>query len=120
MVAVPISVAGSATFGTWMLDFVVAFLLGIAFQYFTIQPMRDHSVKDGLKAALKADTLSVTAWQVGMYGWLALTLPFFFSPEMLPKSQPRFRFMMQIAVIFGFPTSYPVNWWLRKGWKEAM
>jgi nitrogen regulatory protein PII len=29
--------------------------------------------------------------------------------------------MMQIAMIFGFLTSYPVNWWLlRKGWKETM
>jgi hypothetical protein len=121
VVAVPVSIAGSTIFGTWTLDFILAFLLGIAFHYFTIQPMRDLSVKEGLKAALKADTLSLSAWQVGMYGWMALTLFAFFSPEMLPKSQPTFWFMMQIAMIFGFLTSYPVNWWLlRKGWKETM
>jgi Domain of unknown function (DUF4396) len=29
--------------------------------------------------------------------------------------------MMQIAMIFGFCTSYPVNWWLlRRGIKEPM
>ena len=29
--------------------------------------------------------------------------------------------MMQIAMLAGFGTSYPVNWWLlRKGIKEAM
>ena len=32
-----------------------------------------------------------------------------------------FWFMMQIAMMFGFMTSYPVNWWLiRQGVKEAM
>ncbi len=29
--------------------------------------------------------------------------------------------MMQIAMLLGFATSYPVNWWLvRKGIKEKM
>ena len=29
--------------------------------------------------------------------------------------------MMQIAMMFGFMSSYPVNWWLiRRGVKEAM
>jgi hypothetical protein len=29
--------------------------------------------------------------------------------------------MMQIAMLFGFVTSYPVNWWLLKaGLKEKM
>lgn len=40
VVAVPLSLIGQRVFGTWMLDFVLAFLLGIAFQYFTIVPMR--------------------------------------------------------------------------------
>jgi hypothetical protein len=32
-----------------------------------------------------------------------------------------FWFMMQIAMLFGFLTAYPMNWWLiRKGIKEAM
>jgi hypothetical protein len=29
--------------------------------------------------------------------------------------------MMQIAMVFGFATAYPVNWWLiRSGIKERM
>lgn len=121
VVAVPITLFGQHIFGTWALDFVLAFLLGIAFQYFTIQPMRDLSVGKGIVAALKADTLSLTAWQVGMYGWMALVLFVFFSENALPKSGPTFWFMMQVAMIFGFMTSYPVNWWLlRKGLKETM
>jgi hypothetical protein len=32
-----------------------------------------------------------------------------------------FWFMMQIAMMFGFATAYPVNWWLIKsGIKEKM
>ena len=32
-----------------------------------------------------------------------------------------FWFMMQIAMHFGFMTSYPVNWWLiKRGVKEPM
>jgi hypothetical protein len=34
--------------------------------------MRGLSVGQGLLAAIKADTLSLTAWQVGMYGFMAL------------------------------------------------
>lgn len=34
---------------------------------------------------------------------------------------PEFWFMMQIAMLCGFVTSYPVNWWLiRAGIKERM
>jgi hypothetical protein len=36
-------------------------------------------------------------------------------------SSPEFWFAMQLAMLAGFATSYPVNWWLvRKGLKEKM
>ena len=39
----------------------------------------------------------------------------------LPKTSPVFWFMMQIAMIFGFATGYPVNWILiKRGLKEKM
>ncbi len=117
---VPVYLLGHHIFGSWVVDFTAAFLFGIAFQYFTIAPMRDLGVWNGLKAAVKADTLSLTSWQVGMYGWMAVTLFVIFSPE-LEKTNPVFWFMMQIAMVCGFVTAYPVNWWLiRSGVKEAM
>jgi hypothetical protein len=113
-------ILGKAIFGAWAIDFVLAFSLGIAFQYFTIKPMKRLSMKDGIVQALKADTLSLTSWQVGMYGWMAAATFLIFGFE-LPKSSPVFWLMMQIAMCLGFLTSYPVNWWLiRKGVKEAM
>ncbi len=118
--AVPFTVAGVAMFGAWTLDFVLAYLLGVAFQYFTIAPMRNLSFGKGLVQAVKADTLSLTAWQVGMYGWMAIVRWVIFREE-IPKTDPAFWFMMQIAMAAGFLTAYPVNWWLlSKGIKEKM
>lgn len=117
---VPFTLFGKAVFAAWLIDFLCAFLFGIAFQYFTIVPMRGLSVGQGIIAALKADSLSLAAWQVGMYGWMAVAIFLIFGEE-IPKTSPIFWFMMQIAMLVGFLTSYPVNWWLvRAGIKEEM
>ena len=112
------------TFAVWVLDFVLAFLLGIVFQYFAIVPMRGLSPGKGIVAAIKADTLSLTAWQVGMYGGMALLQFGLFKPlygRIAPVDTPEFWFAMQLAMLAGFITAFPVNWWLiRCGLKEAM
>ena len=58
-------------FAVWILDFVFAFLLGVAFQYFTIVPMHHRGQLEGIRVAVKADTLSLAAWQIGMHGFMA-------------------------------------------------
>jgi len=120
VVAVPIVLFGHKIYGAWTIDFALAFAFGIAFQYFTIKPMRDVSPREGLIAALKADTLSLTAWQLGMYGWMGIATFAIFGHE-LEKTDPLFWLMMQVAMLCGLLTAYPVNWWLlRKGLKEKM
>lgn len=117
---VPLVVLGRAMYGAWLLDFVVAFLLGILFQYYAIAPMRHLGVAEGLKAAVKADALSLTAWQIGMYGWMAIATFLLFGHE-LQANNPVFWLMMQLAMVLGFLTAYPVNWWLiTSGLKEKM
>jgi hypothetical protein len=111
-------------FAVWILDFIFAFGFGIAFQYYAIVPMRNLSPRQGIIAALKADTLSLTAWQIGMYGFMAFA-QFYLFPRLVgfapDTANVEFWFAMQIAMIFGFITSYPANWWLiRVGIKEAM
>lgn len=112
------------TFAVWILDFLIAFLIGVAFQYFTIKPMRDLSVKDGIYAALKADAASITSWQVGMYGAMSILQFLLFRPafgSIAKVDTPEFWFAMQIAMLCGFCTAYPVNWLLVKvGVKEKM
>lgn len=116
----PLVLFGDKLYGEWLVDYVLAYLLGIAFQYFTIKPMKGLSPGKGLWAAIKADTLSLTAWQIGMYGWMAITVFLIFNRE-IDHTSPVLWFMMQIAMWCGFSTSFPVNWWLIKnGVKEAM
>ncbi len=111
-------------FSVWILDYIFAYVFGIVFQYYSIKPMRDLSVGQGIVQAIKADTLSLTSWQLGMYGFMAIAHFWIFGSLLgaeLEVNSFEFWFMMQIAMIFGFMTAYPVNWWLIKsGVKEAM
>jgi len=103
---------------------IFAYAFGVVFQYFTIAPMRNLSFGQGIIAVVKADTLSLTAWQVGMYGFMAFAYFVIFQDTFGAKLEPNsveFWFMMQIAMLCGFATAYPVNWWLiRTGLKEQM
>jgi hypothetical protein len=111
-------------FAVWVVDYLFAYAFDVVFQYFTIAPMRGLSLGRGVIAAIKADTLSLTAWQVGMYGFMAFAYFVLFRTVLraeLATDTVEFWFMMQIAMIFGFLTAYPVNWLLiRTGLKEAM
>lgn len=112
---------GLALPAEYIADFTLAFTLGIAFQYFAIAPMRGLGVRDGLIAALKADTLSLTAFEIGLFGWMALMQLVFFSGPHLKPDHAAYWLLMQIGMILGFATAYPVNVWLiRRGIKEAM
>jgi hypothetical protein len=114
------TIAGSALWSAYLVDFILALALGIVFQYFAIVPMRHYGFIEGLKEASKADFLSLAAFEVGLFGWMALMHFVFFDPPLEPDS-PIYWFMMQIGMAIGFLTSYPMNWFLvKKGIKEAM
>jgi hypothetical protein len=103
-------------------DYVAAVALGIVFQYFAIAPMRGLSPRKGLVEAAKADVLSLTAFEVGLFGWMALmSFVVFPAPHHLHPDSPVYWFLMQIGMIVGFATAWPANVWLiRRGIKEAM
>ena len=115
---------GEKMYATWIIDYLFAYAFGIVFQYFTIKPMRDLSVGQGIWQAIKADTLSLTAWQVGMYGFMAFAYFYLFGALLgvkIEANMAEFWFMMEIAMLCGFVTAYPVNWWLiSAGIKEKM
>lgn len=115
-----IAIAGSVFGAELLLDFALAFAIGIAFQYFSIVPMRGLRPIEGIIAAVKADILSLAAFEVGLFGWMALMHYVFFTPR-LSAASPVFWFMMQIGMLVGFATAYPMNWYLvRAGIKETM
>jgi hypothetical protein len=118
---------GLTLFGTTLAaelagDYVLAVALGLVFQYFAIAPMRGLGVRDGLVAAAKADVLSLTAFEVGLFGWMVLmSLVFYPAPHHLHPDSPVYWFLMQVGMAIGFVTAYPANAWLiRRGIKEAM
>ena len=120
LLAAPFTLFSSALLTGWTLDFVFAFVIGVAFQCFTIKPTGKLSAREALVAALKADTLSLVSWQIGMYGWMAIATFGLFGGE-LDKAGPVFWFMMQIAMLAGFATACPVNaWLLKRGIKHPM
>ncbi len=97
---VPFTLFGSILYGRWLEDYFFAFLIGILFQYYSIKPMKHLSSRNALVAALKADTLSLTFWQIGMYGWMAICV-FGIFHHTLEASSPVFWFMMQIGMLLG-------------------
>ncbi len=112
---------GLALPAEYLVDFTLAFALGVAFQYFSIAPARGLGVREGVKAALKADTLSLIAFEIGLFGWMAvMQLVLFTSPHLTPD-HAAYWLLMQFGMVLGFVTAWPVNVWLiRRGVKEAM
>ena len=119
--AAGLTLLGSVLWAEYAIDFGVAWSLGIVFQYFAIKPMRNLSPGQAILAAIKADTLSILAFQIGMYAWMALVFFKLFPHPHLTPFQPGYWLMMQIGMICGYATALPMNWWLiRAGLKEKM
>lgn len=117
---IPFTLFGKTIYGSWAIDYVLALIIGIIFQYYAIVPMNDLLFKEGIKKAFKADFFSLTSWQIGMYGLMAIAVFVIFDHK-IEASEPLFWFMMQIAMVCGFITAYPTNWLLIKvGIKEKM
>jgi len=116
------TVSGLALGAEYIADYLAALAVGIAFQYLAIAPMRGLSLRAGLAEAAKADVVSLTAFEVGLFGWMALMFFVFFpAPHHVQPDSPVYWFLMQLGMIAGFGTAWPVNTWLiRAGIKEAM
>ncbi|MGH3190430.1 MAG: DUF4396 domain-containing protein [Streptosporangiaceae bacterium] len=78
--------------------------------------------RKGLAEAAKADVAPLTAFEAGLFGWMALMYFVFFpAPHHLRPHSPVYWFLMQIGMIAGLFTAWPANTWLiRAGIKEAM
>lgn len=121
MLFFPVVIAGSALIGGWVFDYILALAIGVFFQFAAIRAMEKIPFGTAISRAFKADVLSLTAWQVGMYGWMAIAIFGFFHGSPLPKLSWSFWFMMQVAMLCGFICAYPVNIMLIKaGIKKGM
>jgi ABC-type antimicrobial peptide transport system permease subunit len=120
--ALALTIAGSTLAAEYTGDYVLALAFGIALQYFAIAPMRGLGVRDGLVAAAKADFISLTAFEVGLFGWMAVMMFVLFpAPHQLMPSSAAFCLLMQVGMMIGYCTSWPANAWLvRRGIKVPM
>lgn len=119
--AAGLQLAGFALPVEYPFDYVLALSWGILFQYFVIAPMRRLTVGEGLRLAAKADFLALSAFEVGLFGWMAIMQLVLFPSPHLPTDSAVFWFLMQVGMLIGFLTTYPMNWWLiRHGIKEVM
>jgi hypothetical protein len=117
-----LAIAGSTLGAEYAGDYLLALAFGIVFQYFAIAPMRGLGVRDGLVAAAKADFISLTAFEIGLFGWMAvMTFVLFPAPHTLMPSSAAFWLLMQVGMMIGYATSWPANAWLvRRGIKTPM
>jgi hypothetical protein len=117
-----LTIAGVTLGAEYVGDYIFALVFGIIFQFFAIAPMRSLGLKDGLIAAAKADVISLTAFEIGLFGWMAIMAFVLFpaSHHLMPSSAA-YWLLMQIGMIIGYCTSWPANVWLiKRGIKVPM
>jgi hypothetical protein len=114
-------VFGERLFAEYVVEFAFAYLFGIAFQYFPIRAMRRILAHEAIIDAVKADTRSLTAFEVGMFAWMAVIYFLALAAHRPDASSIVFWFVMQVGMVLGFLTTYPANWLLVKwGVKSGM
>lgn len=101
-------------FEGWGVNYVLALIVGVYFQYYAIREMSDDSPSQILRQAIKADFLSLTVWKLGMYGYVYLLVYHFKTLEVGSNLSWEFWFAMQQAMLAGFVVALPVNYLLIK------
>jgi hypothetical protein len=76
---------GKRLYADYVVLFALAFIFGIAFQYLAIREVRRITPRMALVDALKADTLALTAFEVGLFAWMAVMYFLF-----VPRPEPTF------------------------------
>jgi len=118
IVGLGLSLLASPVGTSFILDFSAAYLLGVLFQYLPMRSMGEERLP-ALWKSIKADTASLVAFEIGLFGWMALVRLVWFPG--LEADTALFWFMMQVGMVIGFLTTYPANWWLiRAGIKHGM
>ena len=117
--ATAVGIAGYALWAEYIIDFALGYVFGIGFQYWAIKPMSNLTPGAALRRAIAADTLSIIAFEGGMFAFMA-----FFQRVWFPRlmtNDPSYWLMMQLAMVIGLLATYPAQVWLiNRGIKERM
>lgn len=113
------SINGASIWAELLVDYGFALAFGIVFQYFSIAPMSGAWGPTTLLRAAKADVLSLTSFEVGCFGWMVAFQVGIFGYR-LSMTSWAYWWLMQVGMIMGTATAYPMNvWLLKKNVKEA-
>ncbi|KZT51127.1 hypothetical protein CALCODRAFT_521551 [Calocera cornea HHB12733] len=105
------SINGRSIWVEWLVDYAFALLFGIVFQYWSIAPMSGEYGPKTVWRAAKADFLSLTGFEVGLFGWMAIFQLGIWGGR-LQMDNVVYWWMMQVGMFLGHWTAFPVNWWL--------
>jgi hypothetical protein len=95
--------------------------VAVSVTHLVISRMRRLSVRAGLAAAARSDVIALSAFEIGLFGWMAVMRFVLFPGSPLSPSSPVYWLFMQIGMVLGFATSWPANAWLiRRGIKDVM
>lgn len=115
-----LTIFGLSVWAMMLVIFPLTFAFMAVSEYFH-KSMSGISLGTGLAAVLVAAAVSSTAYEVGMFGWMAVMQLVLFPINDLPPVTLAYWFLMQIGFVIGFLTSYPAEWWLvQRGFKESM
>lgn len=108
-----VTLNGRMIWASLLIDYAFALLFGIFFQYFSIAPMSGKWGPVTVWRAAKADILSLTSFQVGLFAWMIASQVGIFNYN-LDTNTWLYWWMMQVGMILGTATAYPVNYFLLK------
>lgn len=119
--ALGISLFGATIWASYAFDYAFALAFGIAFQFAAIHAMSRLGFWPTVGRAARADVLSLSAFEVGLFTWMGLMFWVFFPDPHLTPNEASYWFLMQVGMTIGLATSYPMNDLLvRRGVKELM
>lgn len=115
LIGVPLVIASGLTIAginLWVMIIVIGLLaMAFLFVYERAASRHDRAVVMPVGAAVIAAVLTVLAFDIGMGGWMLLL---HFNEFMPAASEGSFWFLMQIGIVLGLITGYPVVKWLSR------
>ncbi|MFD0782446.1 DUF4396 domain-containing protein [Micromonospora azadirachtae] len=113
-----VSVGGQALWANYIADYSGALAVGVTFRYFTSVRRGRRRLRDAVVNVAKADLLGVTAFEIALFIWLAISHRVTHAESAMHPSSPVFWFYIQIGLASGFVVAWPgVAWLVRRGVK---
>jgi Domain of unknown function (DUF4396) len=114
--AIGINVSGEREWPEYIADYVAALAMGILFRYSAEPRTGGSRVWAAMRIVVKADLLTVSAFELALLVWLILVHDLVFPAAVLRANNPVFWFILQIGLIIGFFAAWPASSWLiRRG-----